>query len=297
VIRFGALLLALGAATGAPQTLFTAPEEHRLVEGIATDGDLVWLSSVLDRTIMARTQGMMGRFIMPKGTLHPMGLAYDAKRKWLWVATDCPELPGIAKCESGALVALDRQGRLKAKLSPAKGFHPGDVSVGAGAVFVSDTLNGAVYSLLPDGRTFRTLIAPGVARSAQGTALTPDGKRLIVADYGRGIASVDLATGVRTLLPLPDGKPLRGVDGLVRVGDRYFTIYNGDSPGSLIAFRVKDVGIEAEVVHRGTPLTDPTQLATDGKRLLVVAHAGWPAVTKGDAAPREPAPIVAFDLP
>jgi len=297
VIRAGALLLALSAAADAPRTLFTVPAEHRLVEGIATDGDFVWLSSVLDRTIIADTQGMMGRFVMPKGTLHPMGLAYDARRSWLWIATDCPELPGVARCDSGALVAIDRRGRLKAKLAPAKGFHPGDVSAGGGDVFVSDTLNGAVYRLLPDGRSFRTLIAPGVGRSAQGTALTPDGKQLIVADYGRGIASVDLETGARTLLPLPDGKPLRGVDGLVRVGERYFTIYNASSPASLIGFRVTGTGIEAEVVHSGAPLDDPTQLATDGARLLVVAEAGWPAATKGYAAPREPAPIVAFGVP
>jgi streptogramin lyase len=297
VIRAGALLLALGAAAGAPQILFTAPAEHRLVEGIATDGEVVWLSSVLDRTILARSRGTTHRFAMPKGTLHPMGLVFDARRNWLWIATDCPELPGIARCDSGALVAVDRKGRLKAKLSPAKGFHPGDVSVGEGSVFVSDTLNGAVYRLLPDGRTFRTSIAPGVGRSGQGTALTPDGRRLIVADYGRGIASVDLENGARTLLPLPDGKPLRGVDGLVRVGERYFTIYNAGSPASVISFRVTETGIEAEVLHRGAPLTDPTQLAVDGTHLLVVADAGWPAAIKGDTAPRQPVPVVIFILP
>jgi len=297
VIRGVALLLALGAAADAPQTLFAAPAEHRLVEGIATDGKVVWLSSVLDRTILARTQEGMRRFVMPKGTLHPMGLAFDARRDWLWIATDCPELPSIARCDGGALVAVDRKGRLKARLAPAKGFHPGDVSMGEGAVFVSDTLNGAVYRLLPDGRSFRTLIAPGIGRSAQGTALSPDGGRLIVADYGRGIASVDLASGVRTLLPMLDGKPLRGVDGLVRVGDRYFMIYNASSPASLIAFRVTGAGIEADVVHRGAPLADPTQLTVDGKRLLVVADAGWPAAIKGDTAPREGAAIVAFGVP
>jgi streptogramin lyase len=297
VIRAVATLLAFGAAADAPRTLFTVPVEHRLVEGIATDDDAVWLSSVLDRTILVRSGGRMRRFAMPENTLHPMGLAFDTGRDWLWIATDCPELPGIARCESGALVAIDRKGRLKVRLTPAKGFHPGDVSVGGGSVFVSDSLNGAVYRLQTDGRSFQTLIAPGAGRSAQGTALTPDGKRLIVADYGRGIASVDLASGVRTLLPLPDGKPLRGVDGLVRVGERYFTIYNAGSPASLIAFKVSDASIEAEILYRGAPLNDPTQLAVDSTHLLIVADAGWPAATKGDKVPREPAPIMAWDLP
>lgn len=297
MIRAGALLLALGAAADAPRSLFTVPAEHRLVEGIAADGDTIWLSSVLDRMILARSAGRTRRYPMPTGTLHPMGLAFDTTRNWLWIATDCPELPGIARCDSGALIAIDRKGRLKTRLAPAKAFHPGDVSVGGGSVFVSDSLNGAVYRLKADGRSFQTLIAPGVGRSAQGTALSPDGKRLIVADYGRGIASVDLARGVRTLLPLPDGKPLRGVDGLVRVGEHYFTIYNASSPASLIAFRVNDGWIDVEVLHRGEPLNDPTQLTVDGTHLLIVSDAGWPGATKGDKAPREPAPIIAWDIP
>jgi DNA-binding beta-propeller fold protein YncE len=294
VIRAAALLLALMAPADTPETVFSAPEEHRLVEGIATDGDFIWLSSVLDRVIMANTTGMTGRFIMPRGTLHPMGLAWDAKRGWLWVATDCPDLPGVAKCDSGALVALDRKGRLKAKVSPGSGFHPGDVSADRGQVFVSDSLNGAVYRL--NGRKLDTLIAPGVGRSAQGTALTPDGKSLVVADYGRGVAVVNLATKTRTLLPMADGKPLRGIDGLVRAGDDYYTVYNGSSPASLIRFRINGAAIEASVVHRGAPLNDPTQLALDGKRLLVVADAGWPSASKPGAPPRGSGTVVAFPL-
>lgn len=295
MIRAGALLLALAAAADAPETVMSVPDQHRLVEGIATDGHFIWLSSVLDRTILARTEDVTGSFVMPAGTLHPMGLAWDAKRNWLWVATDCPDLPGVAKCESGALVALDRKGRLKAKLSPGAGFHPGDVSAADGEVFVSDSLNGIVYRL--HGRTLDPLIAPGVGRSAQGTALTPDGKRLVVADYGRGVAVVDLSTGQRTLLPMKDGRPLRGIDGLVRVGGDFYTVHNGSSPGSLIRFRIDGAAIDVAMVHRGAPLVDPTQLAGDGKRLLVVADAGWPAASKPGAPARGAGTVVAFDLP
>lgn len=294
MIRAGALLLALTAAADAPETVFSAPATHRLVEGIATDGSTIWLSSVFDRTILVRAGDKTGSFPMPNGTLHPMGLAWDAKRGWLWVATDCPDLPGVAKCDSGALVALDRRGRLKAKLSPGTGFHPGDVSTANGEVFVSDSLSGIVYRRY--GKTLDPLIAPGVGRSAQGTALTPDGKQLVVADYGRGVATVDLVTKQRTLLPMADGKPLRGIDGLVRVGGDFYTVYNGSSPASLIRFRIDGAAIDVAVVHRGAPLADPTQLVSDGRRLLVVADAGWPAASKAGTPPRGPGTVVAFDL-
>ena len=294
MIRAGALLLALGGAADAPETIYSAPVQHRLVEGVATDGATVWLSSVFDRTILVRRAGSDTRMAMPAGTLHPLGLAWDARRKWLWVATDCPDLPGVAKCESGALVALDRKGRLKAKLSPGAGFHPGDVSAAGGDVFVSDGLNGAVYRLR--GRTLDPLIAPGVARSAQGTALTADGKQLIVADYGRGVAAIDLKTKARTLLPMAGDKPLRGLDGLVRVGEDYYAIHNGSSPGSLVRFRINGAQIDVAVVHRGAPLADPTQLARDGSRLLVVADAGWPGASKPEQPPRGGDTLVAFPL-
>ncbi len=295
MIRAGALLLALGVAADAPETIYSAPVQHRLVEGVATDGTTVWLSSVLDRTILVRRAGSDTRMAMPAGTPHPLGLAWDTRRNWLWVATDCPDLPGVAKCESGALVALDRNGRLKARLSPGAGFHPGDVSAAGGDVFVSDGLNGAVYRLR--GRTLDPLIAPGVARSAQGAALTADGKQLIVADYGRGVAAIDLKTRTRTLLPMAGGKPLRGFDGLVRVGEEYYAIHNGSSPGSLVRFRISGAQIDVAVVHRGTPLADPTQLARDGSRLLVVADAGWPGASKPEQPPRGGDTLVAFPLP
>ncbi|HEV7289615.1 hypothetical protein [Sphingomonas sp.] len=289
------LLLALTAAADAPEAVYSAPAQHRLIEGVATDGATIWLSSVLDRTILVRRAGAVTNIAMPAGTLHPLGLAWDSRRNWLWVATDCPDLPGVAKCDSGALVALDRKGRLKAKLTAGPGFHPGDVSAAGGAVFVSDSLNGAVYRL--NGGTLDPLIAPGVARSAQGTALTADGQHLVVADYGCGVATIDLKTKVRTLLPMADGKPLRGLDGLVRVGADYYAIHNGSSPGSLIRSRISGAQIEPTVVQRGTPLADPTQLALDGDRLLVVADAGWPAATKPDQPPRGANTLVAFRLP
>jgi hypothetical protein len=295
VIRAGALLLALTATADAPETVYSAPAQHRLIEGVATDGQTLWLSSVLDRTILIRRAGADASITMPAGTLHPLGLAWDAHRNWLWVATDCPDLPGVAKCDSGALVALDRKGRLKANVSAGPGFHPGDVSAAGGAVFVSDGLNGAVYRL--NGTTLDPLIAPGVARSAQGTALTADGKHLIVADYGRGVATVELETKVRTLLPMADGKPLRGLDGLVRVGADYYAIHNGSSPGSLIRFRINGAQIDVTVVQRGAPLADPTQLASDDRRLLVVADAGWPAASKPDQPSRGANTLVAFRLP
>ena len=278
-----------------PATAVVVPPRHRLVEGVASDGRTIFVSSLLDREILACRTDCRTFAELPAG-LHPLGIAWDRARQRLWVAADCPALPGIAKCERGALIELDSHGKVRGRFAPLQGtFHPGDVSVGQGGVFVSDSLNGAVYRLRARAKTFDTLLAPGVGKSAQGSTLDASGKQLIVADYALGIASVALAGGARTLLPRQDGKPLRGMDGLVRCGSTYIGVYNAITPGRLIAFRMRPGGVDYEELIPDLELPDPTQVAFDGKRLLVVADAGWKGA--GEPGSTRPAGATVLAIP
>ena len=144
-------------------------------------------------------------------------------------------MPGIKPCDRGALIALTAAGKLLTRTAPLGGnFHPGDVSIGARGVFVSDSQNGAVYGFGRSGFGLVPLIKPGVGKSAQGTALSQDEKRLLIADYGQGVGTVDLASRARTILLRSDGKPLRGIDGMAVCGSAYFGICNGADPGVLV---------------------------------------------------------------
>src|SRR3569623_1025483 len=109
-----ALLAALAApAQPAATTILTVPASHRLIAGIASDGETIWLSSVVDREILAwRPHQALRIRHMPPDTARPLGLAWDAKRRWLWVATDCPEIAAADACTGGGLIALDRAARL-----------------------------------------------------------------------------------------------------------------------------------------------------------------------------------------
>jgi hypothetical protein len=296
-------LLAMAVAAAAqPQTVLTIDPKHRLVEGVASDGGTIWVSSILDRQILACRRACRILATLPKG-LHPFAIVWDGGRKRLWVGADCPPgVPGIAACERGALLALDRRGRIQTRIAPASGsFHPGDVSAGPGGVFVSDSQNGAVYRLTASGNSLVPLIKPGVGKSAQGTAIDESGKRLIVADYGQGIAAVDLVTGERRLLSQQDGTPLRGIDGLTRCGPTYFGIYNGSAPGRLVAFVIGKVLSEDQLILddpiSGLNLPDPTQVAFDGNRLLIVADSGWATTDKTGFVRTAGAAIVAMPLP
>lgn len=288
-------MLALGAAAVAqPQPVLTIDASHRLIEGIASDGSTIWVSSVLDRQILACRTTCHRLATLPAG-LYPFAIAWDGTRRRLWVAADCPSgVAGIKPCNRGALIGFTANGRLMTRVAPLSGsFHPGDVFAAPGGVFVSDSQNGAVYRIGKSGYGLSPLIAPGVGRSAQGSALDADGKRLLVSDYAQGIAAVDLASGARTLLLRQDGKPLRGVDGLTRCGSVYYGIYNGSSPGALLSIAPAESGLTYQEV---APLSDPTQVAFDGKRLLIVANSGWANVDKPAGARPSGATILALPL-
>jgi hypothetical protein len=284
------------AAVAQPQVVLTIDPKHRLVEGVASDGSTVWLSSVLDRQILACRTACRTIATLPPG-LHPFAIAWESSRRRLWVAADCPPgVTAIKACDRGALMALSPTGKIVTRIAPASGsFHPGDVSASPGGVFVSDSQNGAVYQLAKSGYSLTPVIAPGIGKSAQGTGLDADGRNLIVADYSQGIASVDLASGARTILARPDGKALRGVDGLTRCGTTYYGVYNGTSPGTLLSITPGARGLTFDQ-PLANPLPDPTQIAYDGKRLLIVADSGWATLDKPGFVRTIGAAIVAVPL-
>jgi DNA-binding beta-propeller fold protein YncE len=280
-----------------PQIVLTIDPKHRLVEGVASDGTTIWVSSILDRQILACRTACRTIATLPAG-LHPFAIAWDQNRKRLWVAADCPPgVAGIKPCERGALIAMTTGGKIMTRMTPLTGsFHPGDVSVAPGGVFVSDSQNGAVYGFGKSGYSLVPVIKPGVGKSAQGTTLDADGKRLLVADYSQGVGAIDLATRSRTILLRQDGKPIRGIDGLTRCGATYFGIYNGSAPGSLIEVTPDETSLTLEQPLAEGSLPDPTQIAYDGKRLLIVADSGWATIDKPDFTRTTGAPIVSVPL-
>ena len=199
--------LAVLAAVAAvqPQPVLTIDPKHRIVEGVASDGTTIWVSSLLDRQILACKAScrVLARIPAP---LHPFAIAWDAQRKRLWVAADCP--PGVRAvkaCDRGALIGLSAAGRMVTRIAPPSGsFHPGDVTADEGGVFVSDSQSGAVYEVAKTGYSLAPVVKPGVGKSGQGMAVNAGGDRLIVADYSQGVGSIDLATRARTILMRPD---------------------------------------------------------------------------------------------
>lgn len=281
------------------QPVLTVDPSHRIVEGVASDGKTIWVSSLVDRKILACSDNKCRTLVTLPDGLHPFAISWDVKRDRLWVAADCP--PGVSfikACDRGALMAYDTKGKLKTRIASASGaFHPGDVSSNATSVFVSDSQSGAIYQLSKSGQMLEPLVATGIGKSGQGTALDLDGRTLFVADYSQGIAAVDLVTGARTLLPRAGDKPLRGIDGLARCGNTYYGIYNGAAPGMLVTIQRDGNTIAVDNPLGDVPLPDPTQVALIGQRLLIVGDSGWATIDRKDFVRTQGTPIYAVDLP
>ncbi|MEO8619252.1 MAG: hypothetical protein ABI412_07800 [Sphingomicrobium sp.] len=267
----------LAAAVPPPAEIaYRIDPAHRIVEGIASDGQDLWVSSILDRAILRCAATCETAFALP-GPAHPLGLAWDPSRQWLWIAMHCLDLKGISPCE-GELRAVDRQGRTRYSGRPADGFKPGDVSVHRGVVTVSDSANGAVYRLYR--QRFSTVLPVGLGKSAQGSATLPNGRTLVVSDYSRGISTFPVPYGPQTVTRLSKGKTIQGIDGLQMVGNRLFGVYNGRSPGKLLEFAIHGSNVSYGDVADGGLLPDPTQVTFHRGALYVVGDSGWLTIDK-----------------
>ena len=111
-----------------------------------------------------------------------------------------------------------------------------------GTVYVSDGLTGR-YGFLKRGSARVDLLVPaGRLTSPQGLVPTPDGRRLIVADYVLGLTSVDRATGFVARVPAPKDAELIWIDGMTHQGRTLIAAQTGPrwepgdrpSPGSAV---------------------------------------------------------------
>ena len=288
-------------ARGAPA--FTLADADLIAEVIAWDpaGNRFFVSSVHRRKIIALdSTGRATDFTQPgaDGTWGMLALAVDRARGVLWATTVAmPPAEGYAAADSGrsALLSYDlATGRVRARLEPPAtraGHALGDMTLAAnGTVYVSDGASGAVYTVAPDGRALDVLEPPGTFTSPQTPALSPDERRLFVADYARGVAVIDLATRAVAWLPHPGNVAMAGIDGLYRVGTTLLALQNGTTPNRVLRL-VLDDGMTrilgADVVERGAPsLDEPTHGVLVGDSFYFIARSGWSRVRDdGSLAP------------
>ena len=293
-------VLAKGLANAAPlgqaSVAAEVPSALHLIEGVAWDPArrAVLVSSVIDRTVVrigARGVPVELLRLAPE-TGSPMALAFDARRALLWAAADGAPFEGGAG--SGGLARVGADGNPVLLTAPGVAtLHLGDLTLGPdGSVYAGDSRNGAIYRCPPGCLQLDILVPPGKLRSAQGMAVSPDGDRLWVSDYGYGLLAVTLPGGETARVRPGLGMALDGIDGMVLRRGRLIAVQNGAAPARLIEIALDRAGTAATglrvLARGGAAAEDPTQVAlAPGGSLLMVANAQWPLYMRGPEAGRE----------
>ena len=273
---------------------FTFPGGGLIPEGLAYDpgADAFFVSSVRERRILR---------LDPSRAVHPfadrssglwaaLGMAIDAPRRRLWVATAAlaEMADGVAADEGrSALVALDLdsgRGVARYELPHDRRHALGDVIVTPGGdVLATDSTSPAIYRLPANGSALETIAAGEPFVSPQGLTPSADGRRLFVADYAKGIFAVDLASRRVRLLEAPRTAGILGIDGLYLAGRALLAIQNGTDPPRLLRLAVEEDRITSvQVLDSAHPAaTDPTLGVVAGNRFFYIGNSQWNAARLG----------------
>ena len=274
-----------------------------IAEGIARDGDRIFVASVAGRRIVAVQNGRMRNFVQLPGAYSPFGIAVSGRKLWVTAAVVAQ---GAGHDGPSALLAFDLRGKLVGTYPvPDEGRHVlGDLAIGTdGTAYLSDGLDGSIYILASGGSGLKRLGARKLFKSPQGMVLSPDGKSLLVMDYARGPAKLDLASATVSLLKTPDGINVKGIDGLARLSDgRFLASQNGTKEPHLLRLMLSPDWSEllsSEVVAADDPaIDDPSLVLADGNGAYVVGVSQWASfgATQIPIKPLQPWRIVNLTL-
>jgi hypothetical protein len=146
----------------------------------------------------------------------------------------------------------------------------------AGNPIVCDGQSGAIFRL---NQGVWQRIDKGDFISPQTMALTEDGKSLIVPDYERGLAILNIENGNVTWIKSTDYHPcpLTGVDGVYANNNTIFLTQNGTDPERVQQIEIKNEKIiNNTIIEKGTPtLGDPTHGVFIDGAFYFIANSGW----------------------
>lgn len=240
------------------------PAEYRLVEGIAWDAarKRLFIGTVVDGRLAYLEKGAWREVPIgsPRGGL--FGMAVDAKRRLLWIATGVVEQTAVAGERMAGLIAVDLDSLIVVRRVALAGGTPGvvgDVALAPdGTVFASNSVSGAIHRCRPGCVALEELVPAGRFRNPQGMVLSKRGGRLYVADYGAGLWVVETRTGRVSPVRVAHATMLDGIDGLVAAhetvlpaGEGLIAIQNGTRPRRIVRLYP---GRAADVVGQAVPL-------------------------------------------
>lgn len=302
------LLIGMGSsATAAPcpcTIFFTGDAKPFIAEGMARDSasGRFFVAGVAARRIVEIRNGRARDFARLPDDYSPFGIAV-AKQK-LWVTAGVVA-QGAGHDGPSALIVFDLRGKAIGTYPvPDEGRHVlGDLTIAPdGTAYISDGLDGSLYSLAPGGHVLTRLGARKLFKSPQGMALSADGKSLLVVDYALGLTKFDLATATFTPLNIPDGVNAKGIDGLARLPDGSFLAsQNGTKEPHILRLTLSpdwSTLRSADVIAADDPaVADPSLVLADASGAYVIGVSQWGSfgATQVPTRPLQPWRVIRLD--
>ncbi len=307
---YAALTMAFAAArasTGADEMAWAITGMDGIIESVATHpvtlenffGDVrnrcIWYRdtsgpSAVMKIFSAETDGLLGVF----------ALKFSADGQTLWASSSAlPEMKGYSETDKGRafLAAYDLETRKLRRTYPlpADGREHvlGDFVLSAdGSVFVSDSTAPVIWRLSPGGDHLQKWLEHGDFLSLQGLTFSPDGRRLIVADYANGLWSIDTSSHAVRLLPPPPHATLFGIDGLYAAPGGLIAVQNGVNPTRILRLALGADGqpTEVRILRSGHPAMSDVALGqVFNGHFDFVGNSGWALYDdpKATPAPRD----------
>ena len=307
------------APVGAHQLVATTPERDLIAEDLATDprDGSRYVSSVrAGKVLRLDPGGGWSDFLMPT-ELAAWGLyalVVDPSRDRMWISSVAGAVsPSYRSSDHGrsAVLRVDLRSRTierRYELADGKEHALGDMALSAdGAVYVSDGLGGGVYRIGPEANAqLSPLVLAGLMRSPQTPVPLPDGTRLLVPDYSRGVAVIDLnRPGAVTWLKHAPEIALYGIDGLYLRGHDLIAIQNGTVPERLLLLRLDPdftrITGWTVLLARAPGMGDPTHGFVAGGQFQFIANSSWDRVDEqgrlGAAATADNPALWSIELP
>jgi len=267
----------------------TLPDSDFLAEDVVWDASRrrFLVSSIrYGRITSVSRDGKSADFARTEQGYGMLGLAIDDRRRVLWASAEAiPQCRTYQAGDAGKAMLLRfdlATGRLLRRYDlprDSAGHEPGDIVVGVnGDLYASDGKRGQIWVVRAASDSLQLLVSHGLV-SPQGAAPTPDGKRLLVADYSRGIASVDVHTGVATWLPHPSTTAASGIDGMRLYRGTLIAHQNGVTPNRVIRLTLDEAMTRVtgwSAVARDTlRIPSVTHGVIFGDTLFSIANSGW----------------------
>ena len=224
----------------------------------------------------------------------------DAKRRLLWGCTAGHMQMANAKPEDDGKTAVFKYDLASEKLlkkypvpKDGRKHWLGDLALDSqGNIYASDSLSPAIYMIRRDKDEIETLLAESPFINPQGIVVTPDEKKLVMADYLKGLFLIDLQTRQVQEIPAPENVTLLGMDGIYRVGNDIIAVQNGITPNRVVRLKMSDDFRRVEkleILEVNNPVFDePTLGVVVGDRFYFIADSQWGAIDdKGALAPED----------